>query len=237
MTLGLFAPDGSFDVLDFDVAEVLEPSAPWQDHFVYLRLDDLQDLLGVGDAVGALKLRLPEGPRGAAAAADRLRQALEPTRPELHVAPWKEAGHLFLSIIRATRIQAGVVESILLVAIALAVREASIDLELITRGGLRPQAAILVNHEDITIWQPVMQVDSEDPGAGTVPVGEPISVRAFGQMVRFDVTFVPDRAMRLALSVRVRDHRNIVPERLLATPEAERVAFMPMQFTPAGAAP
>jgi hypothetical protein len=114
------------------------------------------------------------------------------------------------------------------------VREASIALELITRGGIRPEAAILVNHEDIDEWQPVMQVDPEDPSAGTVPVGMPISIRAFAQMVRFDFTFRPDRLMRLDVNLRIRPHRDILPDKLADAPAVERVEFMPVVFLPAG---
>ena len=117
------------------------------------------------------------------------------------------------------------------------VREASIDLELITRGGLHPAAAILAVHEDLDEWQPVAPVDPEDPGAGTMPVGTPISVRAFGQIVRFDVTFEANVQMTLEMAIRIRDHRSIVHERLNDAPPEEIVMFAPMQYTPPGAAP
>jgi len=117
------------------------------------------------------------------------------------------------------------------------VREASIDLELITRGGLHPFAALLEIHEDVTEWQPVAPIDPMDPAAGTMPVGTPISVRAFGQIVRFDVVFTASQPMRLEMDVRIRDHRNILHPRLLDAPAEEIVMFAPMQYTPPGAAP
>jgi hypothetical protein len=117
------------------------------------------------------------------------------------------------------------------------VREASIDLELITRGGLFPTAALLAVHEDLEVFQPVAPVDPEDPGAGQMPVGDPISTRAFGQMIRFDVVFHGEEGMHLEVALRIRDHRAIVHDELLAAPPAELTMFAPADYAPAGAEP
>jgi hypothetical protein len=117
------------------------------------------------------------------------------------------------------------------------VREASIDLELITRGGLFPTAALLAVHEDIEVFQPVAPVDPEDPGAGQMPVGDPISARAFGQMIRFDVVFRGEEGMELTLALRIRDHRAIVHDELLAAPPGELTMFAPADYAPAGGDP
>jgi hypothetical protein len=117
------------------------------------------------------------------------------------------------------------------------VREASIDLELITRGGLFPTAALLAVHEDIEVFQPVAPVDPEDPGAGQMPVGDPISARAFGQMIRFDVVFRGEEGMELTLALRIRDHRAIVHDELLSAPPGELTMFAPADYAPAGGDP
>jgi len=126
VTLGIFTSDGALDVADFEVAQVFGPGAPWQDYFVYMRLEDLQRLLGVGRAVGSLRLRLASGLDGAAAAVELLRPVLAGMDPALRAEPFDEAGQLFMGIIKAIRIQAGVVEATLLVAIALTVAGAQI---------------------------------------------------------------------------------------------------------------
>jgi hypothetical protein len=117
------------------------------------------------------------------------------------------------------------------------VREASIDLELITRGGLFPTAALLTVHEDLEVFQPVAPIDPEDPGAGVMPVGDPISVRAFGQLIRLDVVFRGDTGMHLDLAVRIRDHRRIVHPELLAAPAGELTMFAPADYAPATGEP
>jgi hypothetical protein len=117
------------------------------------------------------------------------------------------------------------------------VREASIDLELITRGGLFPTAALLAVHEDIEVFQPVAPVDPEDPGAGQMPVGDPISARAFGQMIRFDVVFRGEEGMELTLALRIRDHRAIVHDELLSAPPGELTMFAPADYAPGGGEP
>src|SRR5690606_29303351 len=71
--------------------------------------------------------------------------------------------------------------------------EASLDLELISRGGLGPFAALLAVHDDL---------EEIDVGGAMVPVGE------LANLIRFDLTFIADRHMVLEYTVRVRDHRN-----------------------------
>jgi hypothetical protein len=92
-------------------------------------------------------------------------------------------------------------------------------------------------HEELDTFQPVAPVDPENPDLGTMPVGMPISVRAFGQIVRFDVVFKATQVMHLDLAIRVRDHRAIVHRRLLDAPTGELTAFAPVQYAPPGTEP
>lgn len=112
-------------------------------------------------------------------------------------------------------------------------RESALDLELITRGAINPFRALLTVHEDIVLRStadvPFIQADPENPVAPPAP----IPLGAFGHFVRFDITFVSDRHMRLDFSVRVRDHRGLLHDELLGAPLAELMEFAPVEFVPA----
>lgn len=98
-----------------------------------------------------------------------------------------------------------------------AMREASIDLEAITRGMVAPYAAILNNNED-------------DP---TVLVGGiAIPQDAVSQIVRFDVTLEANQHMVLEYTVRVRDQRGLLHRDLMAAPTDEVVQFAPAEYIP-----
>jgi hypothetical protein len=127
------------------------------------------------------------------------------------------------------------------------VREASIDLDQITRANINPfRATLLVNKHDKSFSQlaPLMYDMNGDPlpqaGTGIVYPRE-----AFAQMIRFDIVFTPDRPMVLDFAVRVRDVRGILHEMLDAAfdggmLEAELQypsTFMPMVFIPAAPPP
>lgn len=126
VTLSAQGPGGRFDALDLEVGEILEPGAPWQDYFVYLVLEDLQSLMGVDRAVGQLKLHLETGTRGVDAVAGRLDRLLQQAGQSVRVETYEETGRLYMGIIRAARIQAQIIEIVLLVAIALGVAGAQI---------------------------------------------------------------------------------------------------------------
>jgi ABC-type lipoprotein release transport system permease subunit len=125
LTLCAAHPDGSLDAVDFEVARVLGAAAPWQDYFVYLALEDLQALTGVGEAVDLLKVRLDGGTAAAPEAAARLAIALA-DRGDVRVETYREQGAFFLGIVTAARVQAGVVGVVLLVAAALGVAGAQV---------------------------------------------------------------------------------------------------------------
>jgi len=99
-------------------------------------------------------------------------------------------------------------------------REASIDLELITRGvDANPFNAILANHEDLK------QVESA--------AGPSIPEVALASMVRFEIGLQTNRAARLQFIVRVREReRDLLHEELLRAPAGELVVFAPADFTP-----
>jgi len=99
-------------------------------------------------------------------------------------------------------------------------REASLDLEAITRGELSPFAAIFnVNEDDATV-----------PIAPMAALAIPQD--AVSQMIRYDVTLEANQHMILEYAVRVRDQRGILHDELMAAPAAEVVAFAPAEYVP-----
>lgn len=98
-------------------------------------------------------------------------------------------------------------------------REASIDLEQITRAGVNPFAAILTRNED-------------DPAVTVMPEGVAVPIDRLAQMIRYDLTFLANKHMVLEWSVRVRDQRGLLHDELLAAPAEELTPFMPADFVP-----
>ena len=98
--------------------------------------------------------------------------------------------------------------------------EASLDLELITRGGFTPFAALLDVHEDM---------DEMTDAAGIA-----IPSEAFAGLVRIDMTLIADRHMVLEYSVRARDHRDdpLLHEDLLDAPAEELQPLAPAEYVP-----
>jgi len=97
--------------------------------------------------------------------------------------------------------------------------EAAIDLELMSRGGLNPIAATLEIHEDTQeIVNPLG--------------GAPVPRQAFAGMVRFDFVFTATTHMVMEYAVRVRDHRGIMHDQLLAAPAGELYPFAPAAIQP-----
>jgi putative ABC transport system permease protein len=118
--------DGVLDVEDYEVAEVLLAGAPWEDHFVYMRLEDLQRLLRIGDSAESLKVWLGSARGLDDRALERARRSLEQSLPATRVDTWRETGRMFLDIVRAVRAQGLAVEVVLLLAVALTVAGAQI---------------------------------------------------------------------------------------------------------------
>lgn len=111
-------------------------------------------------------------------------------------------------------------------------REASIDLDAITRGNVNPFAATLTVNKNADSIQPMTPYDPTMPDVPQMPMGEPIPREAFRQMVRVDLVFRPDRHMVLEYTVRVRDIRGIVHDDLLAAPMDELATFATTDYAP-----
>lgn len=100
------------------------------------------------------------------------------------------------------------------------VREASLDLELITRGGLNPFAAILESHAGL----------SEVPVEG----GTAIPEEALASLIRFDLGLRTNRSVRMSYALRARSHvsPNLIHEEGLAALTGELTVFEPVDFVP-----
>ena len=98
-------------------------------------------------------------------------------------------------------------------------REASIDLEQITRGGINPFAAILTRNED-------------DAVVTLVPEGVPAPLDRLGQMIRFDVGFTANRHMVMEWGLRIRDRRGLLHPDLDAASADDLTPFAPAIFMP-----
>jgi hypothetical protein len=109
-------------------------------------------------------------------------------------------------------------------------REASIDLDQITRANANPFAAMLtVNKNDQTI-QPFLPPVVDQP-AMPDPTATPIPREAFAQIVRVDLVFAPSHHMVLEYTVRVRDVRGeMMNDLLLEAPTAELHPFAIMPY-------
>jgi len=114
-------------------------------------------------------------------------------------------------------------------------REASIDLDQITRGNVNPFRATLTISKNAPSFQPMTPPDpkSMEPMMGQKPIGEPIPREAFAEITRIDLVFKPDTHMTLEYNVRIRDIRGIMHNLLLAA-ETEKPdelqPFMPMVY-------
>ncbi len=109
-------------------------------------------------------------------------------------------------------------------------REASIDLDEITRGRWHPFRAVLMinkNAESFGEMTPPM------PGADDYTqsyTGVVIPREAFRQMLRIDLVFKPQCYMQMEYTVRVRDLRDILGDELLDTP-VEELQYDPAMFS------
>ncbi|GAB4513851.1 MAG: hypothetical protein Tsb0020_32210 [Haliangiales bacterium] len=97
-------------------------------------------------------------------------------------------------------------------------REAAIDLELITRGAINPFAAILDYHADVKSFP--------DEAGAEVPQS------AFGHLVQYDIILIGDRHMVLEYNIRIRDQSDLLHPLLLDAPAGELTEFMPVEFVP-----
>jgi len=98
VTVLLPTPDGLFDGDSFEVVGAYRPPGVpvVGEFFSYVRLDDRQELLGVGDAVGSLVVRLKPG-RQAGAVRERWRRS-PPGGLRMAVQTWEELGRTLLGV-------------------------------------------------------------------------------------------------------------------------------------------
>ena len=112
-------------------------------------------------------------------------------------------------------------------------REASIDLDQVTRGNINPFYASLTVSKNALSFQP-----KTPPALGAdgmlhqTDTGPPVPREAFAEMVRIDLVFKPDRHMTLDFNVRVRDVRGIMDNMLLSAKPSELQMFNPMPYAP-----
>jgi hypothetical protein len=100
------------------------------------------------------------------------------------------------------------------------IREASTDLELITRGEVNPFAAVLEHHEDIL---------------GMSRLGGPyIPASKLASLIRFDLTLITNRHVVMEYAVRLRSNRtpNMLHDEGLNAPPEELTVFAPADFVP-----
>ena len=112
------------------------------------------------------------------------------------------------------------------------VREASIDLDQITRGNVNPFAATLTISKNAALFQPMTPPMPGVEDYVQEPIGDPIPREAFAQMTRIDLVFKPDRHMALDFAIRVRDVRGIMAEKLMDADEGDLAVFEPMEYAP-----
>ncbi len=100
------------------------------------------------------------------------------------------------------------------------IREASLDLELITRGALNPFAAMLESHDGI---------DEIAVEGGTA-----IPSKAFASLIRLDLALTTNRRVSMAYALRARSHvrPNLVHDEGLAALADELTVFEPVDFVP-----
>ena len=115
-------------------------------------------------------------------------------------------------------------------------KEASVDLDMITRGNVNEFAAtITVGDKNRQSFQPMTPAmyDMDGNELPQSPMGPPIPRAAFPHIIRFDLVFTPDHHMVLDYNVRIRDLRGIVDNKGVAAPMTELEPFtMIMTYMP-----
>lgn len=121
-------------------------------------------------------------------------------------------------------------------------REASIDLDQITRGNVNPFTATLTISKNALQFQPMTPPMPGVMDYVQTPIGDPIPREAFAELIRVDLVFKPDRHMTMDYTVRVRDVRGILNDKLLdcvndAMCAGELATFNPMAYAVAAPTP
>jgi putative ABC transport system permease protein len=126
VTVTLPNPRGDLNSADFEVAEVLEAGAPWQDYFAYMALADVQELTEAGGAVQEIRLHLGDSAGDLEEAAASLRDGLFQEDRERVVSTYRESGRFFMGIVTTARIQMVFLSLVLLVAVGLTIAGAQL---------------------------------------------------------------------------------------------------------------
>ena len=119
-------------------------------------------------------------------------------------------------------------------------REASIDLDQVTRGNVNPFRAMLTISKNAKNFQPMTPPMPGDEMYMQTPVGSPIPRDAFAEITRIDLVFKATTHMTLQYNIRIRDLRGIMHDLLLtAVTDApgELQTFKPAVYAPPAATP
>ena len=114
-------------------------------------------------------------------------------------------------------------------------REASIDLDQITRGNVNPFRATLTISKNADSFQPLTAPMPTVKDYMQTPTGPAVPREAFAYMTRIDLVFKPSTHMTLEYDVRVRDLRGIMHDLLLTAvteKPGELQTFMPVTYNP-----
>ncbi|MEO7730552.1 MAG: hypothetical protein ABIY55_06230 [Kofleriaceae bacterium] len=114
-------------------------------------------------------------------------------------------------------------------------REASIDLDQITRGNVNPFRAMLTISKNAKNFQPMTPPMPGDEEYVQTPIGDPIPRDAFAEITRIDLVFKPTTHMTLQYNIRIRDLRGLMHDLLLTAvteKPGELQAFMPEVYAP-----
>ncbi len=115
-------------------------------------------------------------------------------------------------------------------------REASIDLDMITRASVNPFRATLVVDKNRTEFAEMtaLTYDMDGEPLPQTETGLKFPREAFAQLLRVDLVFKPDRPMVLEYTVRVRDVRGEIVHELALAAFTDPVGMGELQpFTPA----
>ncbi|MDX2087702.1 MAG: hypothetical protein SFX73_07625 [Kofleriaceae bacterium] len=116
-------------------------------------------------------------------------------------------------------------------------REASVDLDMVTRGNVNPYRATLQINKNTQSFEQLTPLMFDEDGEPLPQMGTGLvfPVDAIPQIVRVDLVFKPDRHMVLEYTVRVRDVRHDLIHELgvdaLVTAPGELEPLAPAEFT------
>jgi hypothetical protein len=119
--------------------------------------------------------------------------------------------------------------------------EAAVDLDMITRGNINMYAATLTVNKDDQSFQPLSAAQPPPPGSNQppaqTPMGSAVPRAAFRQIVRVDMSLLPDDPtvhLTLSFDVRIRVHtNNVIDDKGMNAPTGQLMIIDPPAFVPA----